>query len=396
MAERNRLSPLALPNGVQSSFVDCTSSCGLVFHILSLGRDDARKKPLILLTHGYPELAYSWRNIIARLASQGYYVVAPDQRGYGRTQGWDNRPFDQVDLQQYTMTNLVRDLVCLVYALGYEKVHCIIGHDFGAVASALAPLMRPDIFSSCIQMSHPHHAPPTPAFAIDQSPSPPEKGQPYQGQSQDIQEELRQLDPPRKHYKWYNSTAPAAGHWDNPPQGLHEFLRGYFHLKSADWPKNDPHPLKAWSAKELGQMPEYYVLPLDSTMPEAVASNMKGENASATTRWLPDADLAVYVSEWTQTGFQGGLNWYRAQTSSSPIQKRDLLLFAGRKIEVPCCFISGEQDWGNYQQPGALDGYKKSCLDFRGATFVPGAGHWVQQEQPDKVMEAVMTFLDGL
>lgn len=351
---------------------------------------------MILLTHGYPEIAYSWRNIIPRLASKGYCVVALDQRGYGRTQGWDNRRFDQVDLQQFTMTNLVRDLVCLVYALGYAKVHCIIGHDFGAVASATAPLVRPDIFASCIQMSHPHHAPPTPPFAIEQQSSPSSGQKPTQSQGQDIQVELAQLDPPRKHYKWYNSTAPAASHWDNPPQGLNAFLRGYFHLKSADWAKNDPHPLKEWSAEELSQMPEYYVLPLASTMPEAVRSNMKGEDASATHKWLPEEDINVYVSEWQQTGFQGALNWYRAQTSSSPVQKKDMLLFAGRQIEVPCCFISGEKDWGNFQQPGALDGYKKSCVDFRGATFIPGAGHWVQQEQPDRVMEAILAFLSGL
>lgn len=390
------LPPLPLPEGVTESYIDCTSSCGLVFHVISAGGDASRSRPLILLTHGYPELAYSWRKIIPSLAAQGYYVVAPDQRGYGRTTGWDTRSFHEVDLNQFTMTNLVRDLVCLVYALGYEKVHCHIGHDFGAVSSAMAPLMRPDIFTSCIQMSHPHHAPPTPPFAVSPSFEPiaePGKGTPP---AFDVQAELAKLDPPRKHYKWYNSTAPAAEDWDEPPQGLHSFLRGYFHLKSADWPKNHPQPLKVWSAAELEQMPHYYILPKDSTMPDAVAANMADQDADATTSWLSDSDLAVYVQEWQRTGFQGGLNWYRAQTSSSKVHKADMLLFAGRKIEVPVAFISGEQDWGNYQQPGALDGYKKSCTDFRGVTMVSDAGHWVQQEQPEKVLEAVTKFLKGL
>jgi len=251
--------------------------------------------------------------------------------------------------------------------------------------------MRPDIFLSSIQMSHPHHAPPEPPFDIPLSSEP--AAQEQSPQPKDIQAELADLDPPRKHYKWYNSTSTAAHDWSHAPQGVHEFLRGYFHLKSADWEGNDPHPLREWSAKELAQMPEYYVLPLHSTMPEAVAANMKGEELSKTSRWLPDSDLAVYVQEWTRTGFQGGLNWYRAQTSSSPVQKRDMYLFAGRKIEVPVCFISGEKDWGNYQQPGALDDYLKSCTAFKGATFVPGAGHWVQQEQPAKVIKAVVDFL---
>jgi pimeloyl-ACP methyl ester carboxylesterase len=161
--------PLPLPHGLEESYVDCTDSCGLVFHVISAGQKD---KPLILLTHGFPEIAFSWRKIMPALAAQGYYVVAPDQRGYGRTTGWDTRAFHEVDLNQFTMTNLVRDLVCLVYALGYKEVRCHVGHDFGAVSSSMAPLMRPDIFKSCIQMSHPHHAPPTPAFGVETSAKP--------------------------------------------------------------------------------------------------------------------------------------------------------------------------------------------------------------------------------
>ncbi|KAH0161159.1 alpha/beta-hydrolase, partial [Aureobasidium melanogenum] len=330
------------------------------------------------------------------LAAQGYYVVAPDQRGYGRTTGWDTRPFQEVDLNQFTMTNLVRDLVCLVYALGYKEVHCHIGHDFGAVSSAMAPLMRPDMFKSCIQTSHPHHAPPTPPFEVEASAEP--ISNPGSGSSSklDIQAELAKLEPPRKHYKWYNSTSSASKDWETAPQGLHEFLRGYFHVKSADWPHNDPKPLKEWSAAELEQMPHYYIMPKDCSMPETISDMMKSEDSSATKGWLPDSELAVYVKEWQRVGFQGGLNWYRAQISSSQIQKADMLLFAGKKIEVPCAFISGDKDWGNYQQPGALDGYKNSCSDFRGVTFIPHAGHWVQQEQAEKVIEAVCKFLDGL
>ncbi|THZ87945.1 alpha/beta-hydrolase [Aureobasidium pullulans] len=392
-ANMSSLEPLPLPEGIEESYIDCNDSCGLVFHVISAGQKD---KPLILLTHGFPELAYSWRKIMPALAAKGYYVVAPDQRGYGRTTGWDTRPFDEVDLNQFTMTNLVRDLVCLVYALGHKEVHCHIGHDFGAVSSAMAPLMRPDMFKSCVQMSHPHHAPPTPLFDVKASRKPITNPGSTSEAKPDTQAELAKLDPPRKHYKWYNSTSGAANDWETPSQGLHKFLRGYWHLKSADWPGNEPTPLKSWSAAELGKMPNYYIMPKDTSMPETVASMMKGEDDTATTRWLSDSDLDVYVKEWQRIGFQGGLNWYRAQTSSSKAQKADMLLFAGRKIEVPCAFISGEQDWGNYQQPGALDGYKESCADFRGSTFIPHAGHWVQQEQPEKVIEAVCKFLDGL
>ena len=372
-----------LPAGISEDYIDCTTSCGLNFHVLKAGTPG---QPLILFCHGYPEISFSWRKIMPTIARAGFFCVAMDQRGYGRTTGWEDRPFHDVDLAQYTMTNLVRDLACLVYRLGYTEVTCIVGHDFGAVSSAMAALMRPDMFRATIQMSHPHHAPPTPQFGDDPVKS-----------SIDIQAELAKLTPPRKHYKWYNSTPTAASDWDNPPQGLEAYLRGYFHLKSADWKHNAPRPLSEWSAQELAIMPEYYIMQADDSMPQTVSKNMAGENAAQTESWLSPADLQVYCREWHRVGFQGALNWYRAQTASTPQSKKDLLLYAGRRIEVPCTFISGAQDWGNYQQPGAFEAYEdEKCVEkgcFRGATLIDGAGHWVQQEQPDAVTNAVLDFV---
>lgn len=83
-----------------------------------------------------------------RLAEEGHYVVTFDQRGYGRTTGWDTRPFSSVDLNTFTFTRLVRDVVILVNALGYKQVECVIGHDFGAVGASMCALMRPDLFES--------------------------------------------------------------------------------------------------------------------------------------------------------------------------------------------------------------------------------------------------------
>ena len=188
MAESHNHEPLPLPDSITEDYIDCTSSCGLTYHILKAGQPG---QPLLFFCHDYPELAFSWRKVLPFIAAAGYYCIAMDQRGYGRTTGWDSKPFDQVDLAQYTITNLVRDLVCLVYKLGYTTVHSIIGHDFGAVSSSMAALMRPDIFKSTIQMSHPHHAPPSPPLGDAPQPA-----------KLDIQAELAQLDPPRKHYKW--------------------------------------------------------------------------------------------------------------------------------------------------------------------------------------------------
>ena len=221
MAVANGYPDLPLPKGVSEDYVDCAQSCGLNFHVLKAGKPG---NPLILFCHGYPELAFSWRKILVPVSEAGYYCIAMDQRGYGRTKGWENKPFHEVDLNTYVNTNLVRDLVCLTWRLGYKEVACIIGHDFGAVSSAMAAFMRPDIFKATIQMSHPLNINPDPPFG-DGSPKPDEN----------IQAELAQLNPPRKHYKWYNCTPEAAHDWDHPTQGLESYLRGYFHLKSADW-----------------------------------------------------------------------------------------------------------------------------------------------------------------
>ncbi|KAH7018489.1 Alpha/Beta hydrolase protein [Microdochium trichocladiopsis] len=380
------LEPLPLPNGLREETVDCSQSCGLVWHTIVAGQ---RGKPLILFCHGFPELAFSWRKVLPQVADAGFFCVAMDQRGYGRTTGWPKREFHDVALADYTYTNLVRDLVCLVYGLGYTEAFGIVGHDFGGVSSAMAAVIRPDVFRSTVQLSHPHHPPPRPQIA----------GEPAK-EKVDIQAELAKLDPPQKHYKYYNSTAEAASHWDNPSQGLERFLRGYFHLKSADWPVNAPQPLERWAAEDLAPMPEYYIMQKQHSMPEAILHNMEGEDYAKTERWLSPGDLQVYCREWRRTGFQGALNWYRSQTGSAMELAKDMLLFAGRRIEVPCIFISGKQDWGNYQQPGALESYedpqtvKPGC--FRGVRLIDHAGHWVQQEQPEAVVKELLSFFGTL
>lgn len=376
-----------LPSGISETYVSCPTN-GLTFHLLEAGHEPQHRRPLVLLCHGYPELAFSWRKVMLPLAEAGYYVVAFDQRGYGRTTGWDNSSYINTNLAQFALTSIVRDTVTLANALGYQEVDCIVGHDFGAVTASMSALMRPDLFKSVVMMSHPFKAPAVLPFDIAHG----------NGQSStpavDIQAELARLQEPRKHYKWYNSTPDAANHWSNPAQGLPAFLRGYLHVKSADWKQNSPHALERWSAEELAKMPYYYVLPLDKTMPETIASMMTSENESATKRWMSDEDLNFYVEEWSRTGFQGALNFYR--TSTDPARQTDLELFAGKKIECPSTFISGAQDWGNYQQPGAIEAYPTSCADFRGIKFIEGAGHWPQQEQPAKVVSEILQFLKSL
>ncbi len=380
MAELPPLDAAVLPPGIRSRFVAGVN--GLRMHVLEAGiaSDD---RPALLLLHGFPELAYSWRKIMPSLAQAGFYVVAPDQRGYGRTTGW-SADFDG-ELYPFRLLNAVRDALALVSALGRRKVAGVIGHDFGASVAAWCALVRPDVFCSVALMSAPFAgAPALPFDTADKLASP--------GAAPDIHAALAALDRPRKHYQWYYSTRPANADMWHCPQGVHALLRGYFHHKSADWDGNRPHPLQAWSAAELARMPTYYIMDLDRNMAETVAPVMPSATAIAACRWLPDNELAVYAGEYGRNGFQGGLNWYRGRTGG--LSDSELLLYSGRTIDVPSLFIAGKSDWGTYQRPGSFERMQgTACTNMRGAHLLDGAGHWVQQEQPERVSALLREFL---
>jgi pimeloyl-ACP methyl ester carboxylesterase len=176
------------------------------------------------------------------------------------------------------------------------------------------------------------------------------------------------------------------------PQGVHDFLRAYYHHKSADWKDNTPYPLQGWTAHELAKLPTYYVMDLASTMAQTVAAEMPSVDAIAANKWLPDHELAFYSAEYARTGFQGGLQWYRCGTSGA--FTAELETFSGRSIDVPSCFISGRQDWGTYQRPGVFETMRTTaCTRMLDCHLVDGAGHWVQQEQPAEVSRLLLQFL---
>src|SRR5205807_452995 len=207
-----RLPEIPLPAGIRSRFVEDVN--GLRMHVLEAGQE-RRGGRSILLLHGFPELAFSWRKVMPALASAGYHVIAP--------------PSPRRD----------------------DPVH----------------------------------------------------------------RELAALPRPRKHYQWYYSTREADADMHRAPQGVHDFLRAYYHHKSADWKGNQPYPLKSWTAGELAKLPTYYVMDLARNMAETVAEEMPDTAAIADNKWLPDNQLAFYSAEYARTGFQGGLQWYRCGTS---------------------------------------------------------------------------------
>src|SRR5471030_3146640 len=179
------LPDIPLPSGIRSRFVEGINRLRL--HVLEAGYE-TRGRPCVLLLHGFPELAYSWRKVMPALAEAGFHVVAPDQRGYGRTTGWS--PDYDGDLGSFRLLNLVRDMMGLIAALGRNSVAAVVGHDFGASAAAWCALVRPDWFRSMVLMSAPFGGPPAMTTsakpAVDQ-----------------VHAAMLALQRPRKHYQWY-------------------------------------------------------------------------------------------------------------------------------------------------------------------------------------------------
>jgi len=379
------LAPLdqtVLPKGIRARFV--TEINGLTMHVLEAGFEQPGR-PCVLLLHGFPELAYSWRKVMLPLANAGFHVIAPDQRGYGRTSGCDTSY--EADLALSRPLNLVRDALGLVSALGYREVAAVIGHDFGSPVAAWCALLRPDVFRSVVLMSAPFGGPPPLPFnAMNAGPS---------GTTRNTNADLATLKPPRKHYQWYYSLREANDNMWKARQGVHAFLRAYYHYKSADWTANKPHPLAGYTATELAKLPTYYVMEADKGMAETVASEMPDEAAIRACHWLPDNELRVYSDEYGRTGFQGGLNWYRVRWDNR--FTREAEIFSGRTIDVPSAFIAGRSDWGVYQAPPAFERMQSvTCTKMRFCELIEGAGHWVQQEQPEAVSRLLVRFLSDV
>jgi pimeloyl-ACP methyl ester carboxylesterase len=374
------LPDIPLASAIRSRFVEGIN--GLRMHVLEAGFE-TRGRPCVLLLHGFPELAYSWRKVMPVLAQAGYHVIAPDQRGYGRTTGW-SADYDG-DLGPFRMLNLVRDALGLVSAFGYASVDAVVGHDFGSGVAAWCALVRPDIFHSVVLMSAPFAGPPALPFnTADASPAP--------RREDPVHRDLAALPRPRKHYQWYYSTREANADMHRAPQGVHDFLRAYYHHKSADWRDNKPYPLQSWSAGELATLPTYYVMDLAKNMAETVAPEMPSAQSIAANPWLPDSELAVYSGEYSRNGFQGGLQWYRCGTSGAFVA--EMQTWSGRSIDVPSCFIAGKQDWGTHQRPGVFEAMRTTaCSRMIGCHLIEGAGHWVQQEQPAEVSRLLLQFL---
>ena len=303
---------------------------------------EAGEGPLVLLIHGFPELAISWRAQIDALAAAGYRAVAPDMRGYGEAM----KPQRTED---HTILHLVGDMVDLVRALG-ERSCVVVGHDWGASVAWHCVLMRPDMFTAVAGLSvpfQPRRAKGPPVAAMRAMADRAGTGDLYITRFQDADAHVRfDADPEttlRKMFWAYDGATPA----DQRHTGF---------LKS-------------------GQ-----------SLTDGIS------DAATLPPWMSAAHFAEYVEAFREGGFKGPLDWYRCLDLNWSLTA----WLQDRTIEVPSLFMIGENDPVRHYAGRHEKAQADWLTDLRGVIEIPEAGHWLQQERPEAVSLALLEFLSGV
>ena len=323
---------------MQYRFIDAN---GISMHIAEQGEG-----PLVLLCHGFPETSYAWRHQLAALAAAGFHAVAPDMRGYGKTDS-------PADVEQFSLFHLVGDMVGLLDALG-EKTAIIVGNEWGTSVAWQAALMRPDRFRGVVALGVP---------MMGQPPMAPTKLFP-------------QSDEALLYTLYFQTPGLAEAEFERDvPLTLRKLIYG----ASGDaGPRlagdGTPNPFGMVSRRDglLAPLPDPAQLP----------------------GWLTEADLAVFAGAFAESGFRGGLNYYRNLDRNWELQGA----LAGRTVDIPALYMVGERDVGL-----AIPGMREMIAampalvpQLREPVFVAEAGHWLPQERPEQVSQAIIEFAKSL
>jgi pimeloyl-ACP methyl ester carboxylesterase len=290
----------------------------------------------VVLAHGFPELAYSWRHQLPALAAAGCRVIAPDQRGYGRS----SRP---TEINDYDIEHLTGDLTGMLDALGVERA-IFVGHDWGSMVVSNMAMLAPDRVTAIVNMSVPF---------LPRAPMPPV-------------EMMRNAFVDMFFYiVYFQEPGVADAELDRDPATT--MRRLLTSVRSEGGPP-DPAAFANDGRGFVDRIPEPDGLP----------------------DWLSQEELDHYIGEFTRTGFTGGLNWYRNMDRNWTLTER----VADAKIDVPSLFIGGALDPVITMTPP--DNFVDRLNDHRGNVLVEDAGHWVQQEKPSEVNAALIQFIDDI
>ena len=316
-------------NQIQNRFIETN---GIKMYIAQQG-----KGPLVVLCHGFPESWYSWRHQLKALSENGFSAVAPDQRGYGQT----DRP---QAIEAYNILQLTGDIVGLVNALE-QKQAIIVGHDWGAFVAWHCALLRPDIFRGLVLLSVPYlprnwgNVPPT--------------------------QILKKVAGDNEFYQLYFQE-PGKAEADLEAN-VRKTIAMLLYAASAE-----ATPKDSWK-------------PFFSKSQKFVSADSVSEKLPS---WLREEDLNYFIKEFERTGFRGGLNWYRNLDRNWELTP----FLSGAQIQQPTLFIAGEKDAVISMYSEAFENLEKTIPNLKEKILLPDAGHWLQQEQPEKVNQLLINF----
>jgi len=295
--------------------------------------------PCVILSHGFPESAYSWRHQIPVLAAAGYHVVAPDQRGYG----FSSAPRD---VAAYGIRDLTGDLMGLLDAFGHDDA-VFVGHDWGALVVWEAARLHSSRVRAVVGVSVPFTA--------------------WPARPTDI---MKAMWSDRFFYiLYFQNVGPAERELEaDVRHTMHTILWG----ASGEMYKGMP--------SEFPPMEGTGFLDMFTDVPDVLP------------HWLSSADLDHYVRQFENSGFFGPVSWYRNLDANYEVLK-DL---SADLVSMPSYFIGGEKDGVIAGRPEYVDGMNGLLPNYRGKTMIPGAGHWTQQEAPEEFNSALLGFLATL
>ncbi len=321
-----------MPDATEQPALRFIESNGIRMRIAEMG-----KGPLVILVHGWPESWYSWRHQMPAIAAAGYHVVAPDMRGYGKT----DKP---AAVEDYDIQHLTGDLVGIVDAMG-AKDAILVGHDWGAIVTWHAMLLHPDRFTALVAMSVPYNG---------------------RGPVSIVEGLKRTLGDNFFYILYFQEPGVAEKEFDADPRAI--LSRLYL---SPDSPREKPEITDPKRAAG-GWIPRLGA-------PKGLPS------------WLTQADLDYYVREFSDAGFRGGINYYRNFHRNWETTPQ----LADAKLAQPVLFIAGDKDVviRGASADALRAGMKNAVPDLKDVVLVPNTGHWVQQERPEETNAAILTFL---
>ncbi|KAK6937355.1 Alpha/beta hydrolase fold-1 [Dillenia turbinata] len=303
---------------------------GINMHVAEVGEGPSA----ILFIHGFPELWYTWRHQMLSLSSLGYRAIAPDLRGYGDT---DAPP----SAAEYTVFHIVGDLVGLLDQLGLDQVF-VVGHDWGAVVAWYLCQFRPDRVKALVNMSVPF---------LPRNP----------------------MGKPVATMRHLFGDDYYVCRFQQPGEAEEEFAR-------VDTAKL---LLKFLANRNPGLM----------VVPKAIGFAAIADMPFTLPSWLSEEDVKYYASKFSQKGFTGGLNYYRAIDLNWELSAP----WTGQQIKVPVKFIVGDLDV-TYNTPGAKEyihdgGFKRDVPLLQEVVVLKDTAHFINQERPEEVSQHIYEFI---